>query len=166
MTSSPRYRKELDSEGGATAMSERSDDSLAASADLGSLLARARRLGEGAYAMPRPSCAAFVHDYLDIFTRMVQPLLWLFVFGTAMRTCASWEFAGVDYRSYLVPGVMAQSALFVAIFFGLAIIWERDARPAPSACSPPRWPRLSIVLGKARAPGFARSSSLGASRPW
>jgi uncharacterized membrane protein YgcG len=95
-------------------MSERSDDSLAASADLGSLLARARRLGEGAYAMAQAELRKLRHDYLDIFTRMVQPLLWLFVFGTAMRHVRKLGVAGVDYRSYLVPGVMAQSALFVA----------------------------------------------------
>ena len=25
------------------------------------------------------------HDHLDIVTRSVQPLLWLFIFGTALR---------------------------------------------------------------------------------
>ena len=133
-------------------MSERSDDSLAASADLGSLLARARRLGEGAYAMAQAELRKLRHDYLDIFTRMVQPLLWLFVFGTAMRHVRKLGVAGVDYRSYLVPGVMAQSALFVAIFFGLAIIWERDAGQLQRLLATPL-PRLSIVLGKASGAG-------------
>ena len=132
-------------------MSERSDDSLA-SADLGSLLARARRLGEGAYAMAQAELRKLRHDYLDIFTRMVQPLLWLFVFGTAMRHVRKLGVAGVDYRSYLVPGVMAQSALFVAIFFGLAIIWERDAGQLQRLLATPL-PRLSIVLGKASGAG-------------
>ena len=42
---------------------------------------------------------------------------------------------------------MAQSALFVAIFFGLAIIWERDAGQLQRLLATPL-PRLSIVLGK------------------
>jgi ABC-2 type transport system permease protein len=122
--------------------------SLAASADLGGLLARARRLGEGTYAMAQAELRKLRHDYLDIFTRMVQPLLWLFVFGTAMSRVRRLGIAGVDYRAYLAPGVMAQSALFVAIFFGLAIIWERDAGQLQRLLATPL-PRLSIVLGKA-----------------
>jgi ABC-2 type transport system permease protein len=129
-------------------MYEPNAGSLAASADLGGLLARARRLGEGTYAMAQAELRKLRHDYLDIFTRMVQPLLWLFVFGTAMSHVRRLGIAGVDYRAYLAPGVMAQSALFVAIFFGLAIIWERDAGQLQRLLATPL-PRLSIVLGKA-----------------
>ncbi len=32
----------------------------------------------------------------------------------------------VAYKAFLVPGVLAQSVLFIAIFSGMAIIWERD----------------------------------------
>jgi ABC-2 type transport system permease protein len=83
---------------------------------------------------------------------MVQPLLWLFVFGTAMSHVRRLGLPGVDYRAYLTPGVMAQSALFVAIFFGLAIIWERDAGQLQRLLATPL-PRLSIVLGKASGAG-------------
>ncbi|MGD0166799.1 MAG: ABC transporter permease [Gaiellaceae bacterium] len=143
-------------------MSEPSAGSLVVSADLGSLLARARRLGEGTYAMAQAELRKLRHDYLDIFTRMVQPLLWLFVFGTAMRHVRKLGIAGIDYRAYLTPGVMAQSALFVAIFFGLAIIWERDAGQLQRLLATPL-PRLSIVLGKASGAGvraLAQASAL------
>jgi ABC-2 type transport system permease protein len=55
---------------------------------------------------------------------------------------------GVSYRAYLAPGVMAQGALFVAIFFGLAVVWERDVGQLQRLLATPL-PRSAIVLGKA-----------------
>ena len=43
---------------------------------------------------------------------------------------------------------MAQAALFIAIFFGLAVIWERDVGQLQRLLATPL-PRLAIVLGKA-----------------
>jgi ABC-2 type transport system permease protein len=43
---------------------------------------------------------------------------------------------------------MAQAALFVAIFFGLGVIWERDVGQLQRLLATPL-PRLGIVLGKA-----------------
>jgi ABC-2 type transport system permease protein len=92
------------------------------------------------------------HDHLDIFTRSVQPLLWLFVFGTALRRNRALSGGFHDYRAYLAPGVMAQAALFIAIFFGLAVIWERDVGQLQRLLATPI-PRLAIVLGKATGAG-------------
>jgi ABC-2 type transport system permease protein len=75
-------------------------------------------------------------------------LLWLFVFGTALRHNQSLAGGSSDYRAYLAPGVMAQAALFVAIFFGLGVIWERDVGQLQRLLATPL-PRLGIVLGKA-----------------
>jgi ABC-2 type transport system permease protein len=88
------------------------------------------------------------HDHLDIVTRSVQPLLWLFIFGTALRHNTALSGGFHDYRAYLAPGVMAQASLFIAIFFGLAVIWERDVGQLQRLLATPI-PRLAIVLGKA-----------------
>ena len=97
--------------------------------------------------MARAELRKLRHDHLDILTRSVQPLLWLFVFGTALRRTPPDRGYG-DYRAYLAPGVMAQAALFLAIFFGLAVIWERDVGQLQRLLATPL-PRLAIVLGKA-----------------
>ncbi len=80
--------------------------------------------------------------HLDILTRSVQPLLWLFIFGTALSHTRALTLGHLEYRAYLAPGVMAQAAMFIAIFFGLAVIWERDvgqsAAPAGDATRPAR----------------------------
>jgi ABC-2 type transport system permease protein len=43
---------------------------------------------------------------------------------------------------------MAQAAMFIAIFFGLAVIWERDVGQLQRLLATPQ-PRSAIVLGKA-----------------
>jgi len=92
------------------------------------------------------------HDNVDILTRSIQPLLWLFIFGTALRRNRALSGGYHDYRAYLAPGVMAQAALFIAIFFGLAVIWERDVGQLQRLLATPL-PRLAIVLGKATGAG-------------
>jgi ABC-2 type transport system permease protein len=106
------------------------------------------RVGDGIAAMAWAEFRKLRHDHLDILTRSVQPLLWLFVFGTALRRNRSLSGGVGDYRAYLAPGVMAQAALFIAIFFGLAVIWERDVGQLQRLLATPI-PRLAIVLGKA-----------------
>src|SRR3954466_13068453 len=107
-----------------------------------------RRLLVGAGAMSLTEWRKLRHDQLDLVTRSVQPLLWLFVFGTAMSRLRAIPTGGVEYRAYLAPGVMAQAAMFVAIFFGLAVIWERDVGQLQRLLATPL-PRSALVLGKA-----------------
>jgi ABC-2 type transport system permease protein len=107
-----------------------------------------RRIAVGTAAMSLTEWRKLRHDQLDLLTRSVQPLLWLFVFGTAMSRLRAIPTGGVDYRAYLAPGVMAQAAMFVAIFFGLAVIWERDVGQLQRLLATPL-PRTALVLGKA-----------------
>jgi ABC-2 type transport system permease protein len=106
------------------------------------------RVVEGTLAMAQAEMRKLRHDHMDIFTRSVQPLLWLFIFGTALRNNRSLTLGTLDYRAYLAPGVMAQAAMFIAIFFGLSVIWERDVGQLQRLLATPL-PRSSIVLGKA-----------------
>src|SRR3954451_14702492 len=121
-----------------------------------------RRLAAGTAAMARAEWQKLRHDNLDIVTRSVQPLLWLFIFGTAIGHLHAIPVGDVDYRAYLAPGVMAQAAMFIAIFFGLAVIWERDVGQLQRMLATPL-PRAAIVLGKASGAGvraFVQASLL------
>jgi ABC-2 type transport system permease protein len=106
------------------------------------------RLATGTAAMAQAELRKLRHDQLDIFTRSVQPLLWLFIFGTALNHRRALGIGSLDYHAYLAPGVMAQAAMFIAIFFGLAVIWERDVGQLQRLLATPL-PRSAIVLGKA-----------------
>ena len=112
-----------------------------------------RRLRDGIAAMSWAELRKLRHDNIDIATRSVQPLLWLFIFGTALRRNRVLAGGFHDYRAYLAPGIMAQAALFIAIFFGLAVIWERDVGQLQRLLATPL-PRLAIVLGKAAGAGI------------
>jgi ABC-2 type transport system permease protein len=110
------------------------------------------RLLSGVAATAQAELRKLRHDHLDVFTRSAQPLLWLFVFGTALHHTHAIAVGKVDYRAYITPGVMAQAALFIAIFFGLAVIWERDVGQLQRLLATPL-PRTAIVLGKAAGSG-------------
>src|ERR1700751_3282423 len=63
------------------------------------------------------------HDRTELYTRAIQPTLWLLIYGEVFtRVHAIPTPAGIPYLAYLAPGIMAQSALFIAIFYGIQII--------------------------------------------
>lgn len=55
--------------------------------------------------------------------------------------------------SFLIPGILAQSILFISIFYGIAIIWERDLGLVHKFLATPA-PRIALVMGKAISAGF------------
>jgi ABC-2 type transport system permease protein len=92
------------------------------------------------------------HDPTDIFTRAVQPALWLLIFGEVLSRLRVIPTGGKPYLDFLAPGILAQSVLFIAIFSGIAIIWERDLGVVHKFLASPT-PRAALVLGKAFAAG-------------
>ena len=87
-----------------------------------------------------------------LVARAAQPLLWLLVFGSAVSRVRELGAEGVPYKAFLVPGVLAQSVLFIAIFSGMAIIWERDLGITQRILVAPAY-RSAIILGKAVSAG-------------
>ena len=88
-----------------------------------------------------------------LLTRVAQPLLWLLVFGAALSQARNLTTGAVSYQAFIVPGVLAQSVLFIAIFSGLSIIWERDLGITQRILVAPVF-RSAIVLGKAFGAGL------------
>jgi ABC-2 type transport system permease protein len=93
------------------------------------------------------------HDRTELYTRAIQPALWLLIFGeTFTKIHAIPTPGGIPYLAYLAPGILAQSALFIAIFYGIQIIWERDAGVLTKLMVTPT-PRAALITGKAFAAG-------------
>ena len=92
------------------------------------------------------------HDRTELITRTIQPALWLTIFGTTFTQLHAIPTGGVPYLDYLAPGILAQSALFISIFYGIQIIWERDAGVLAKLLVTPT-PRAALVTGKAFAAG-------------
>ncbi|AFM17276.1 ABC-type multidrug transport system, permease component [Mycolicibacterium chubuense NBB4] len=92
------------------------------------------------------------HDPLELLTRAVQPLLWLVIFGNVMARTHAIPTGGVPYLDFLAPGILAQSSMFVAIFYGIAVIWERDLGVLHKFLVSPA-ARSALVCGKAFSAG-------------
>jgi ABC-2 type transport system permease protein len=92
------------------------------------------------------------HDRTELYTRAVQPALWLLIFGETFTRIHAIPTGGVPYLDFLAPGIIAQSAMFIAIFYGIQIIWERDAGVLTKLLVTPT-PRTALVTGKAFAAG-------------
>ncbi len=93
------------------------------------------------------------HDPTDLLTRAVQPALWLVIFGEVFTRIRAIPTGNVRYLDFLAPGILAQSVLFISIFYGIAIIWERDLGVIHKFLASPI-PRATIVLGKAISAGI------------
>jgi ABC-2 type transport system permease protein len=91
-------------------------------------------------------------DRTELVTRAIQPTLWLLVFGETFTRIRAIPTGNVRYLDFLAPGILAQSALFVSIFYGIQIIWERDAGVLAKLMVTPT-PRAALVTGKAFAAG-------------
>jgi ABC-2 type transport system permease protein len=99
------------------------------------------------------------HDRTELITRAVQPVLWLVIFGETFTKIRAIPTGHVPYLDYLAPGIIAQSALFIAIFYGIQIIWERDAGVLSKLLVTPT-PRTALVAGKAFAAGIRALSQV------
>ncbi|MBN2083502.1 ABC transporter permease [bacterium] len=97
------------------------------------------------------------HDPTELFMRAVQPTLWLLVFGQVFGKYR-WHGEG-SYLDFLAPGILAQSVLFIAIFYGITIIWERDLGLVHKMLVTPT-PRSALVLGKALSAGVRAISQV------
>lgn len=92
-------------------------------------------------------------DPTELFARTIQPVLWLLVFGQALSQVRGIPTGGVDYQTFMTPGILAQSMMFIAIFYGLSIIWDRDQGILQKALALPV-PRSAFVTGKALGAGI------------
>lgn len=90
------------------------------------------------------------HDPSEIIWRMVQPAVWLLIFGQAMAKVHAIPTGNLPYLDYMAPGILAQSILFVSIFYGLALIWMRDVGALHKILVSPA-PRSVLVMGRALA---------------
>jgi len=113
---------------------------------------RARSLGVRMQTFAWVELQKLRHDRTELFTRMVQPALWLLIFGTTFNRLHVIDTGPVPYLAFLAPGIIAQSALFISIFYGIQIIWDRDAGILAKLMVTPA-PASALVTGKAFAAG-------------
>lgn len=92
------------------------------------------------------------HDPTELITRAIQPALWLLIFGQVFSQVRAIPTGDLRYLDFMAPGILAQSVLFISIFYGLHTIWERDAGTLHKFLVSPT-PRSALVFGKAISAG-------------
>jgi len=98
------------------------------------------------------------HDPLEVFTRAIQPVLWLTVFASIIGSRLKLPIP-VDYITYVAPGVMMQSAVFISLAYGIMLVWERDSGILKRILTSPL-KRFAIVCGRALAGAMRASTQL------
>jgi ABC-2 type transport system permease protein len=104
-------------------------------------------------AVTQAEIRKLLRDPTELVSRAVQPVLWLAVFGQVFSKVRGIPTGNLSYLDFMAPGILAQSILFSAIFYGIAIIWERDLGIVHKLLVTPA-PRTALVLGKAVAAGL------------
>jgi ABC-2 type transport system permease protein len=90
----------------------------------------------------------FRSDRLRAITSLVQPVLFLFVLGTGLSSLASHGLpSGIDFKTFIYPGVLSMSVLFTAIFSAASIVWDREFGFLREMLVAPV-SRSAIVIGK------------------
>lgn len=105
------------------------------------------------YAVADAEARKLSHDPVELLTRAVQPTLWLAVFGQVMARIRGVPTGPLGYLDFMAPGILAQSVLFIAIFYGIAAIWERDLGVLHKYLVSPA-SRTALVTGKALSAGL------------
>ena len=115
------------------------------------------------------------HDFTELITRALQPALWLLIFGQVFARTGAMPAGDLPYLDFIAPGILAQSVLFVAIFYGINVIWERDLGIVQKFLVSPT-PRAALVLGKGLSAGvrtlsqviivYSLSAGLGVKLNW
>lgn len=70
---------------------------------------------------------AFVRQPAYLLITLVQPVIWLFLFGSLFRKVVELPgFGASSYLDYLVPGVVIMSALSTSMWSGMTVLEEID----------------------------------------
>jgi ABC-2 type transport system permease protein len=89
----------------------------------------------------------FVQDRGRLVTGLLQPILYLFVLGTGLSSVAGNSTSGVNFKTFIFPGVLALATMFTAIFAAGSIVWDREFGFLREMLVAPV-SRASIVVGK------------------
>ncbi|MDY9923675.1 ABC transporter permease [Methanobacterium sp.] len=104
-------------------------------------------------ALWRRELIRFIRDRSRLISSVITPILWLVIFGGGLGLSIS-AATGLNYTQFLLPGIIAQTLLFTAIFLGISVIWDRQFGFMKEILVAPI-SRVSIFAGKMFGVGTA-----------
>lgn len=87
-------------------------------------------------------------DRTRMLAMLAQPVLFLFVLGNGLAGLTAGGLGGVDFKTFMFPGILATSTLFTAMFAAISVVWDREYGFLREMMVAPV-SRTSIILGKA-----------------
>lgn len=79
----------------------------------------------GLYAIWYREIKIYFREKSRIVSSLIQPLLWLVIFGTGLGSSITLGVGNGNYTQFIYPGILAMTVLFGSLFFGLYIIFDR-----------------------------------------
>lgn len=101
---------------------------------------------EATYAVCSRELIRYFRAKERIISTLFMPILWLLIFGSGMRSSVS--LSGLDYFSFIAPGIIAMSLMQNSIHSGMSIIWDKELGFMKEMLVAPV-SRISIIFGKA-----------------
>jgi ABC-2 type transport system permease protein len=102
-----------------------------------------------AYAVLERELIRLVRQRTRLLAAMVRPLIWLFVIGGGFAALV-----GVDYKQFLVPGVLGMTMLFGAMLAALGTVYDKESgvmRMMLVAPLPRSWMVIAKLIAAAAA---------------
>jgi ABC-2 type transport system permease protein len=100
---------------------------------------------KGIYALWYRETKVFLRERSRIISSVINPLLWLLIIGGGLGSAVS--FGGINYQTFIYPGILIQTALFSSVFFGVYIVWDKKIDFMKEVLVAPMR-RTSIFVGK------------------
>ena len=100
---------------------------------------------KGIYALWYREFKVFLRERSRVISSIINPLLWLLIIGGGLGSAVS--FGGINYQTFIYPGILVQTALFSSIFFGVYIVWDKKIDFMKEVLVAPMR-RTSLFVGK------------------
>jgi len=101
----------------------------------------------GVYTVWYRDLLRFWYDKMRLVSSISLPLLFLFVFGSGLRSSMGDMGGNVDYAQFMFPGIIGMSVLMSSFMGGVSIVWDREFGFLKEVLVAPV-SRASVAMGK------------------
>jgi len=68
----------------------------------------------------------YTRDKTRIISTLIQPLMFLAIFGTGLKETLAQGNFGIDFIQFMYPGIIAMTVMGVAFFSTISTVWDRE----------------------------------------
>jgi ABC-2 type transport system permease protein len=100
------------------------------------------------YGLWAREAIVYKREYSRLISSLFSPIIWLVIVGAGFARIVDEEaLHGADYQDWMLGGVIAMTVLFMTVFYGLYIVWDRKMDVLKAVLVAPV-PRPALFVGK------------------